>query len=97
MAINRLAGLVLPSSTKYLIDNVIGKHPDQLLVADSTGGNWRDGSAGIVFVYVDTTAVEVGATDDLRFAEASAGAHRKIARKVLRCQQNGSTGFADHE
>jgi ABC-type multidrug transport system fused ATPase/permease subunit len=31
MAINRLAGLVLPASTKYLIDNVIGKKQIQLL------------------------------------------------------------------
>ncbi len=32
MAINRLAGLVLPGSTKYLIDNVVGKHQVNLLV-----------------------------------------------------------------
>src|ERR1700720_3846994 len=32
MLINRIAGLVLPGSTKFLIDNVIGKHQRQLLV-----------------------------------------------------------------
>ena len=31
MAINRLAGLVLPASTKYLVDNVISKQQIQLL------------------------------------------------------------------
>jgi ABC-type multidrug transport system fused ATPase/permease subunit len=31
MAINRLSGLVLPASTKYLIDNVIGKKQIELL------------------------------------------------------------------
>ncbi len=31
MAINRLAGLVLPASTKYLVDNVIGRRQIQLL------------------------------------------------------------------
>jgi ABC-type multidrug transport system fused ATPase/permease subunit len=31
MAVNRLAGLVLPASTKYLVDNVIGKRQIQLL------------------------------------------------------------------
>jgi ABC-type multidrug transport system fused ATPase/permease subunit len=31
MAINRIAGLVLPASTKYLIDNVIGRKQIQLL------------------------------------------------------------------
>src|SRR6516165_7817548 len=32
MLINRLAGLVLPATTKYLIDDVIGKHHAELLV-----------------------------------------------------------------
>src|SRR6059058_2296724 len=32
MAINRVAGLVLPASTKWLIDDVIGKRHVQLLV-----------------------------------------------------------------
>jgi ABC-type multidrug transport system fused ATPase/permease subunit len=32
MVFNRLCGMVLPYSTKYLIDNVIGKHETQLLV-----------------------------------------------------------------
>ena len=32
MLINRVAGLVLPGSTKFLIDNVIGKHQRQLLM-----------------------------------------------------------------
>ena len=32
MAINRVAGLVLPGSTKYLIDDVIGKKQQKLLL-----------------------------------------------------------------
>ena len=31
MAVNRLSGLVLPYSTKYLIDDIIGKHRADLL------------------------------------------------------------------
>src|SRR6267143_378684 len=31
MAVNRVAGLVLPASTKYFVDNVIGKRQIQLL------------------------------------------------------------------
>ncbi|PYT49057.1 MAG: ABC transporter permease, partial [Acidobacteria bacterium] len=31
MAINRVSGLVLPASTKYLVDNVIGKRQMNLL------------------------------------------------------------------
>ena len=32
MAINRVAGLVLPASTKFLVDNIIGKREVHLLV-----------------------------------------------------------------
>ncbi len=32
IAINRVFGLVLPASTKFLIDNVIGKHQASMLV-----------------------------------------------------------------
>src|SRR5712664_4842063 len=32
MAINRLSGLLLPASQKYLFDNVFGKHQTKLLV-----------------------------------------------------------------
>lgn len=32
MVVNRVSGLVLPASTKYLIDDVIGKHRSDLLV-----------------------------------------------------------------
>ena len=32
MAINRVSGLVLPASTKYLVDNVVGKHQVNLLL-----------------------------------------------------------------
>jgi subfamily B ATP-binding cassette protein MsbA len=32
MVFNRLCGMVLPYSTKYLVDNVVGKHQTQLLV-----------------------------------------------------------------
>src|SRR5450432_2157795 len=31
MAVNRVSGLILPASTKYLVDDVIGKHHMQLL------------------------------------------------------------------
>ncbi|MEK7667403.1 MAG: ABC transporter ATP-binding protein [Gemmatimonadota bacterium] len=32
MLVNRLAGLVLPTTSKFLIDNVVGKHQGELLV-----------------------------------------------------------------
>ena len=37
MLISRLAGLVLPASTKYLIDEVIGKHNGHLLMPLALG------------------------------------------------------------
>ena len=48
MLISRLAGLVLPASTKYLIDEVIGKH-DLITYAVAIG---TDGK-----VYVSSAAV----------------------------------------
>jgi len=38
MLINRLAGMVLPASSKYLIDDVIGKHRAELLVPLALAG-----------------------------------------------------------
>src|SRR5438034_10091062 len=37
MAINRLAGLVLPASTKYLVDNVISKRQMQMFISIVAG------------------------------------------------------------
>ncbi len=31
MAVNRVSGLILPASTKYFVDNIVGKHQVQLL------------------------------------------------------------------
>src|SRR5439155_22855265 len=38
MLVNRLAGMVLPASSKYLIDDVIGKHRAELLVPLALAG-----------------------------------------------------------
>src|SRR3954471_22003679 len=37
MAVNRLAGLVLPASTRYLVDDVLGKGRAELLVPIISG------------------------------------------------------------
>ena len=60
MAINRVSGLVLPASTKYLVDNIIGKRQAHLLPLISGGGG-GDGDAGHYFVRADATAFESGA------------------------------------
>src|SRR2546429_8781481 len=43
MAINRLSGLVLPASTKYLVDNVISKRQIQMLTPIVAGGHCGTG------------------------------------------------------
>jgi subfamily B ATP-binding cassette protein MsbA len=51
MAINRLAGLVLPASTKFLVDNVIGKRQIRLL-------------APLALAIIAATAIQSGAAHD---------------------------------
>ena len=80
MAVNRVSGLILPASTKYLVDDVIGKHQIQLLTPIVLAVLARDGGAGADFVYADAAVVEIGAEDDRGFAEAGAGAYRAGCR-----------------
>jgi hypothetical protein len=42
MAINRLSGLVLPASTKFLVDNVVGKHQARMLLLSWQPRRCRD-------------------------------------------------------
>ena len=46
MLVNRLAGLVLPATSKYLIDDVVGKQRGDLLGDARGGGRRRHGRAG---------------------------------------------------
>ena len=65
MAINRAAGLVLPSSAKYLVDNVVGKRQGQLLVP-------------LVLIVIAATAVQ-GVTSFALTQLLSKAAQRMIA------------------
>jgi len=76
MAINRVSGLVLPASTKYLIDDVIGKRHIHLLTT-------------IVLVVIAATAVQ-GVTSFLLTQLLSKAAQRMIAE--LRCQIQAHVG-----
>jgi subfamily B ATP-binding cassette protein MsbA len=76
MAINRLSGLVLPASTKYLIDDVIGKRQIHLL-------------GTIVLVVIAATAVQ-GVTSFLLTQLLSKAAQRMIAE--LRCKVQAHVG-----
>ena len=72
MAINRVSGLVLPASTKYLIDDVIGKRHVQLLTT-------------IVLVVIAATFVQ-GITSFLLTQLLSKAAQRMIAELRGRIQ-----------
>ena len=72
MAINRVSGLVLPASTKYLIDDVIGKRHVQLLTT-------------IVLVVITATFIQ-GITSFLLTQLLSKAAQRMIAELRRRIQ-----------
>jgi ABC-type multidrug transport system fused ATPase/permease subunit len=76
MAINRVSGLVLPASTRYLIDDVIGKRQVHVLGI-------------IVLVVVAATAVQ-GITSFLLTQLLSKAAQRMIAE--LRCRIQSHVG-----
>ena len=76
MAVNRVAGLVLPASSKYLIDDVIGKRQLQLLVP-------------LVLAIVGATAVQ-GVSSYALTQLLSKAAQRLIAE--LRCQVQAHIG-----
>jgi subfamily B ATP-binding cassette protein MsbA len=76
MAINRVSGLVLPASTRYLIDDVIGKRQIHVLGI-------------IVLVVVVATAVQ-GVTSFLLTQLLSKAAQRMIAE--LRCKIQAHVG-----
>jgi subfamily B ATP-binding cassette protein MsbA len=76
MAVNRVAGLVLPASSKYLIDDIIGKRHLQLLVP-------------LVLAVVGATAVQ-GISSFALTQLLSKAAQRLIAD--LRCQVQAHIG-----
>ena len=76
MAVNRVAGLVLPASSKYLIDDVIGRRHLQLLVP-------------LVLAVVGATAVQ-GISSYALTQLLSKAAQRLIAD--LRCQVQAHIG-----
>jgi len=58
MAINRISGLVLPASTKYLIDNVIARS-NPVADADRACSAHRDSDSGTHFVHANSSALQV--------------------------------------
>ncbi len=98
MVISRPCGLVLPASTRYLIDNVIGKKQIQLLLP-------------LVLIVLAATVIQ-GVTSSFALTQLvskagqrliaelrakGAGARRPFAGGLLRRQQDRNAGVAHHD
>ena len=97
MVVNRVCGLVLPASTKFLIDNVIGKHQTWLLKPLVLAVLGATVDPGRHLVHAHPVALQGGAAADRGTAPQSAGAHRPPAGGLLRRQQDRRAGLAHHD
>src|ERR1700688_1494023 len=84
------------------LDEVSCRRRDWEAAAEAAASSRADGDcgdfdSGAFFFCADATAVEIGAADDHRFAQAGASAHWAAFGKFLRFEQNRSAGFADYE
>ena len=96
MIVNQGMGLVLPASTKYLIDVVIGKGRTDLLwkIALAAGG------ATMVQAVTSFSLSQVRRgrpTRDYGNAQESPGADLSIADQLFRFHPNRQTHFPHHE
>ena len=93
----RSAAWCCPISTRYLIDNVIGKHQMELLTPLVLAVLRRDPDSGRDFVYSHAASFQSRTAPDRRTAPESPAAHRPAAGRLLRRQQERRAGFAHHE
>ena len=97
MMISRLAGIVLPALSKYVIDDVIGEGPHELLVPIALAA----GAATIVQALTSLRAVtdprRRRAARDHRHAQTGAGQDHAAAGALLRFDANRRAAVAHHE
>ena len=97
MLVNRLSGLVLPATSKYLIDDVIGRDQPGLLMPLALVA----GAATLVQAVTVVRAVagprRSRAARDHRHAPARRGARRAAARRLLRFDPDRHPDLADHD
>ena len=84
MFVNRLSGLVLPGTTKLLIDDVFGRGRHELLMPDRARGRRGDARAGGHLVRPVTGARRGGAAGHHRDAAGGPRAHHAPAGPLLR-------------
>ena len=97
MLVSRVAGLVLPGTTKFLIDDVIGKRRADLLVPvalAAAGATLLQAATSFALSQVVSVA---GAARDHRHAQARPGARDPPADPLLRLDQVRRADLADHE
>ena len=94
MVINKLAGFVLPYSSKFLIDNVVGKHETGLLRSLVVSVLIATVVQGVTFIFPDAIALESCSTVDCRSSPTSTDSCFTGSRRLLRCEQNRRTGLA---
>ena len=84
MVINRVSGLVLPYSTKYLIDSVIIKQQCATAQAAGARSAWRDPDSRSHVIFADPVAVESGTAADHGTAAEGSSAYWMAADLVPR-------------
>ena len=97
MAINRVSGLVLPASTKYLVDDIIGKqHYDLLrpLILAVVGATVIQGITSFALTQLLSKAAQRLIAELRRKVQMHVG---PAAGHLLRLQQERHAGLAHHE
>ncbi len=97
MVVNRVSGLVLPASTKYLLDNVILKRQVHLLVPIVLAVLAATLIQGITSYSLTQLMSKSAQRMITELAPEGAGAHRTLAGRFLRHEQDGRSRFANHE
>ena len=98
MVINRVSGLVLPASTKYLVDDVIGKKPfpsalpaGRILPLAAT---LIQGLTSFALTQTLSKAAQKLIAELRRRVQEHVG---RLSARLLRRQQNRHAGLAHHE
>ena len=77
LLVNRLSGLVLPATSKYLIDDVVGKHQGQLLI-------WLAAAAGAATIVQAATSFALSQVLGVAAQRAITDMRRHVQAHVLR-------------
>ena len=97
MLVNRLSGLVLPATSKYLIDDVIGKRRAELLMPLALAAGAATLVQAVTLVRAVAGARRRRAARDHRHAPPRRGARRAAAGPLLRLDAVRRADLAHHD